>query len=511
MLRWQKKLLRFTYMALDLVMLLISVIISIQLTERWQMGGFQPVSGLEIYGYVGVIALINLLVFLFVELYDSFMESPKALTGRLLLESLIAFAAGPFLCDGLLLAGLPGYRQRNQLLVTALFFATSTCGKVLYQEIRRRRNQQAENVRNVLLVGQSPNGVQYVEAIRRHQYLNYRIIGYLHIKYPPGHAAAGMEDAAGMRAALDPSSSIEGISGESPLPGCSLQAMVYEALPHLGGLEDLEAIITRQVVDEVVVTRSLSYDQRLEPLLKTCQDRGITITMLLKRQNYHSTQAMVTMIDDIPAVKFHTVSLNEEQLLAKRLLDIVGSLVGMVIFGIAYMIFGPLIKLESSGPVIFTQDRVGKNGRIFQIRKFRSMCNDAEAKKRELQAQNEMRGHMFKMTNDPRVTKIGAFLRKTSIDELPQFYNVLKGDMSLVGTRPPTVAEVEEYQTHHYKRISVIPGITGMWQISGRSAVIDFEEVVKLDNAYIANWTVWRDIKIIAKTVLVVLQRRGSH
>ncbi|SMP54887.1 sugar transferase [Anoxynatronum buryatiense] len=511
MLRWQKKLLRMTYVVLDVVMMLISVIISIQLAERWLAESFRPLSGLEIYGYVSIIALMNLLVFLFVELYDSFMESPRALTGRLLLESVIAFAAGHFLSYGLLMAVLTDYRQGNHLLFSVIFFVISTCGKVIYHRMRSNRNRQAENVRNVLLVGQSPNGVQYVEAIRRHQYLNYRIIGFLHIKYPPGHEAAGMDDGAGIQATRDSLLPGKAENGDRLLPECSLQALIYGPLPHLGGLDELEDIINRQVVDEVVVTRSLSYDQRLEPLLKTCQERGITITMLLKRQNYHSAQAMVTMIDDIPAVKFHTVSLNEEQLLAKRLLDIMGSLVGMVIFGIAWLVIAPLIKLESSGPVIFTQDRVGKNGRVFKIRKFRSMCNDAEAKKRELQAKNEMRGHMFKMTNDPRVTRIGAFLRKTSLDELPQFYNVLKGDMSLVGTRPPTVAEVEEYQTHHYKRISVIPGITGMWQISGRSAVIDFEEVVKLDNAYIANWTVWRDIKIIAKTVIVVLQRRGSH
>lgn len=487
MLRWQKDLLRLTYVSLDVVMLLISLIISVLLAERWISDSYKPASGLEVYGFVSIAILLNLLLFLFVELYDSYMESPRALTVALFLESLLVFFAGYFLTYAPLMVVLTGYTPWNHGLFFVTFFVLSTTAKVILHQIRSRGDQGAENVQNILLVGQSPNGMQYVDAIRRHHYLKYNIIGYLNIKYSPEHKRNGLDDTA------------------------DLEDDGYDEVPHLGGLDQLEDIITREVVDEVVVTRSLSYDLRLEPLLKICQDRGITITMLLKRQNYNLVQAMVTMIDEIPAVKFHTVSLNEEQLLAKRLLDIVGSLAGMLMFGLAWLIFAPMIKLESSGPVIFNQERVGKNGRLFKIHKFRSMGIDAEARKKELQGQNEVSGHMFKMTDDPRVTKTGAFLRKTSIDELPQFYNVLKGDMSLVGTRPPTVEEVDEYQSHHYKRISVIPGITGMWQISGRSAITDFEEVVRLDNAYIVNWTVWRDIKILARTVLVVLKRRGSH
>ncbi len=181
-----------------------------------------------------------------------------------------------------------------------------------------------------------------------------------------------------------------------------------------------------------------------------------------------------------------------------------------MLFGIAFILFAPVIMLETPGPAIFKQMRVGKNGRTFEIWKFRSMGVDAEAKKEALLARNEMSDHMFKVTDDPRVTRVGAFLRKTSIDELPQFYNVLRGDMSLVGTRPPTVQEVQNYELRYRKRISITPGITGMWQISGRSDITDFEEVVRLDSEYITNWTVWMDLKILCKTVLVVLKKRGS-
>ena len=174
------------------------------------------------------------------------------------------------------------------------------------------------------------------------------------------------------------------------------------------------------------------------------------------------------------------------------------------------LFIAPAVKLESPGPLIFKQKRVGKNGRYFYIYKVRSMYQDAEARKAELMEKNEMKGFMFKMTDDPRITKVGKFIRSTSIDELPQFWNVLKGDMSLVGTRPPTVAEFKQYQGHHKRRLSMKPGITGMWQAYGRKTVSDFEEIVKMDLNYIDNWSIMLDIKILFKTVQSVLTTGGQ-
>ncbi len=202
---------------------------------------------------------------------------------------------------------------------------------------------------------------------------------------------------------------------------------------------------------------------------------------------------------------------SNRELFIKRTMDIVGSLVGMVILAIATIFVAPVIKLTSPGPVFFGQTRVGKNGRKFTFYKFRSMYQDAEERKKELMAQNEVDGLMFKMTEDPRITKVGKFLRKTSIDELPQFWNILKGDMSLVGTRPPTVDEFEQYEAKHKCRLSMTPGLTGLWQISGRSEIKDFEEVVKLDMQYIDNWSIWLDIKILLKTIVAVFTGRGSR
>lgn len=194
----------------------------------------------------------------------------------------------------------------------------------------------------------------------------------------------------------------------------------------------------------------------------------------------------------------------------KRLIDIVGGLVGCVITIVLTPFVALAIRLDSPGPIFFAQTRIGKNGRRFKIYKFRSMYVDAEARKKELESQNEMQGLMFKMENDPRITRVGKFIRKTSIDELPQFFNIVKGDMSLVGTRPPTEDEFEQYNSHYRRRISMTPGLTGLWQISGRSDIVDFDEVVKLDLEYIDNWTVWLDIKILFMTVGAVLKGRGS-
>jgi lipopolysaccharide/colanic/teichoic acid biosynthesis glycosyltransferase len=191
-------------------------------------------------------------------------------------------------------------------------------------------------------------------------------------------------------------------------------------------------------------------------------------------------------------------------------MDILGAVVGLLITGIVSIIVVPAIKLDSPGPAIYAQMRVGKNGRHFKMYKFRSMYLDADARKAELMAHNEMQGAMFKMENDPRITKVGKFIRKYSIDELPQFYNVLKGDMSLVGTRPPTVDEVEKYRVEQKRRLSVTPGMTGLWQVSGRSDIYDFDEIVKLDLNYIDQWSVQLDIKLIFKTIAVCFKGSGA-
>ncbi|MGI6107515.1 MAG: sugar transferase [Lachnospiraceae bacterium] len=214
---------------------------------------------------------------------------------------------------------------------------------------------------------------------------------------------------------------------------------------------------------------------------------------------------------DIPLAAFEPPRMLLRWTVAKRALDIVGGVVGSALTLIMAIPIGIAIKRESPGPVFFAQTRVGKNGRKFKMYKFRSMVQDAEQQKASLMKQNEMNGLMFKMKDDPRITKVGRFLRKTSLDEFPQFFNVLKGDMSLVGTRPPTVGEFEKYSNYHKRRLSMKPGITGLWQVSGRSDITDFEEVVRMDCSYIDNWSFGKDIKILWKTIVAVISQKGSE
>ncbi|AYV73350.1 multidrug MFS transporter [Niallia circulans] len=198
-------------------------------------------------------------------------------------------------------------------------------------------------------------------------------------------------------------------------------------------------------------------------------------------------------------------------LVVKRSIDIIGSFLGLIILSLLFVIIAFLIKLEDpKGKVFFKQVRVGKNGKQFHIYKFRSMASDAEERLKELLALNEVEGAMFKMKDDPRVTKIGKFIRKTSIDELPQLINVLKGEMSLVGPRPPLPREVEEYSTYDKQRLLVVPGCTGLWQVSGRSNV-NFSEMVELDLQYIRKRSFLFDLKIILKTIFVLFGSKNAY
>lgn len=276
--------------------------------------------------------------------------------------------------------------------------------------------------------------------------------------------------------------------------------------------EELRTFLRQNIVDEVIFALPRDNVCKVEKYVHLFEEMGITVRMLLDLYDLKVAKIHVSAVGTIPMVTFHTTTLNEPQLWMKRIIDIVGSLIGLFFTCIIGPFIALAIKLESEGPVIFSQDRVGLRGRVFKCYKFRSMYIDAEERKKELEKLNQVKGGlMFKVKDDPRITKVGRFLRRTSLDELPQFFNVLRGDMSLVGTRPPTLDEVNKYQNNHKRRISIKPGITGMWQINGRSAVSDFDEVVKLDTEYIDNWSIWLDIKIILKTIFVVFQRKGAY
>ncbi len=278
----------------------------------------------------------------------------------------------------------------------------------------------------------------------------------------------------------------------------------------LGSIEKLEAVLREQTVDEVVFALHGDRGTDLQQYLAICATVGVSVRILPALWKPGEQAISVERCQGIPFLNLHANSINANGLLYKRLLDIAGALAGLLILGIAFPFIALAIKLDSPGPVLFRQKRKGQHGRVFELYKFRTMHENAEAMKQQLMGKNEMNGHMFKLENDPRVTKVGGWLRRTSLDELPQFVNVLKGEMSLVGTRPPTIEEVEKYQLAHLKRIAAKPGITGLWQVSGRNKIKDFEKVVELDCQYLDNWYFLQDIKILLKTIWVVLQRKGA-
>ncbi|MEE0861732.1 MAG: sugar transferase [Lachnospiraceae bacterium] len=282
--------------------------------------------------------------------------------------------------------------------------------------------------------------------------------------------------------------------------------------PVVANRDDIIDYVKLQVMDEVLLDMPANEYKRMRKDIMELESMGVIVSMSITQlREFEEYKTTIGMIGDVPVVRFASVFHDYNKLLVKRLIDIVGALVGIAITLVVTIFLAPILLIESPGPLFFKQKRVGRNGRFFYMYKFRSMYRDAEARKKELMDKNEMNGLMFKMTDDPRITKVGKFIRKTSIDELPQFFNVLKGDMSLVGTRPPTVDEFKQYEGHHKRRLSMKPGITGLWQVSGRSDIEDFEEVVMLDLKYIDNWCVTEDIKILIKTVKVIIFGSGAR
>ncbi len=285
----------------------------------------------------------------------------------------------------------------------------------------------------------------------------------------------------------------------------------YEGIPVPAGRDGLVDYCKGASLDEVIIAVGSRRKKEILADMEILAEMGITLHYQIPVPELSGArQKELSQFGRFYTVTYANRVAPVGQILLKRLLDICGALVGCVVLLVLTIIVGPLIKLESPGPVFFSQKRVGRNGRIFNMYKFRSMYADAEERKQELMQQNEMNGLMFKIENDPRITKIGRFMRRTSLDEFPQFINILKSDMSLVGTRPPTLDEFAQYSPYHKKRLSFRPGLTGMWQVGGRSEITDFEEIVRLDVEYIDNWSFMLDVKILLKTVLEVFRGSGA-
>lgn len=278
----------------------------------------------------------------------------------------------------------------------------------------------------------------------------------------------------------------------------------------LGSLNEIPEIIHNNVVDEIVFIVPRSCLNKIEDVMLFCEKEGLTIHLAVDLFELRLSKASQTDLGGFPLLTFGVTSHKVEYLFIKRILDFILAAFAIVVLSPVFVIIALIIKLTSDGPIFFKQKRCGLSGRQFTFYKFRTMVVGAESQLNDIMDFNEMKGPVFKMTNDPRVTKVGKWLRKFSLDELPQLWNVLKGDMSLVGPRPPLPSEVEKYDNWQRRKLSMRPGITCLWQISGRSEISNFEEWMKLDLQYIDNWSLWLDLKILLKTIPVVFSGKGA-
>ena len=366
------------------------------------------------------------------------------------------------------------YSRGAFTIMCTLYFFIAYAARIGWKKVIRSRKFAEGEKRSILIITTDAEAANVVKALRGDSYGTYHLAGV---------------------ALLDKNKT----------------GSMIQRVPVVTGADDVTAYIHKNWVDEVFFALPEHVDIP-KKIMKDCNRMGVVTHVQLAALNELGKNQVVEEIAGYMVLSSSINIVSSWQLLVKRLMDIAGGLVGCIFTGIIYIFIAPIMKVKSPGPVFFSQVRMGKNGKPFKIYKFRSMYMDAEERKKELMEKNNIKdGLMFKMDDDPRIIKgIGHFIRKTSLDEFPQFWNILKGDMSLVGTRPPTMDEWDKYELHHRRRLAIKPGLTGMWQVSGRSEITDFEEVVELDTKYIEQWSIGLDIKILFKTVTVVFTGSGA-
>jgi lipopolysaccharide/colanic/teichoic acid biosynthesis glycosyltransferase len=351
----------------------------------------------------------------------------------------------------------------------------------------------------VLVVGTGSTAQYFVNYVNNHPEMEMDIIG--HLKYN-NHNDTEKHEANRIQ---EHSKTIERNKYNEFNKRCEINNRI------LGTVEDIEDIVIEYVVDEVVFASHAKDICEFESYVKLCEKIGITVDIIVDIKKLKYSKGRTSFMGEMPILTYYTVSLSQNQLFIKRVMDVIGGVIGIAFTAAALMFIAPAILIESRGPVFFAQDRMGKNGRVFKCYKLRTMYPGSDEKKEELKNLSIMQGAIFKIKNDPRVTKVGRILRRISLDETPQFWNVLKGDMSLVGTRPPTLDEVEQYKLHHFRRLSIKPGITGLWQVKGRNTVKSFEKIVKFDIEYIDNWSFWLDLRIMLQTIWAIIKSNGNY
>ena len=348
-----------------------------------------------------------------------------------------------------------------------------TLARIVAQRLLTSMRRRGIGVTRVVIVGAGEVGRRVIRTIVARPDLGYQIVGYVDDNPKKGQGEIGR------------------IKG-------------------LGAVDDLAQVIDREQVDEVLITLPWTHHRRILSVLRECERRNVTARLVPDLFQLSLSRVEVSDLGGVPLISVQEIAFGRGAILFKRAVDIIGSLLGLVLGAPLFALIALAIRLDTPGPIIFRQERVGLGGQRFFIYKFRSMRVGAEREKEKLRALNEADGPLFKIRNDPRLTRVGAFLRRTSLDELPQLINVLRGDMSLVGPRPPTPDEVEQYLPWHLQRLAVPPGMTGLWQVSGRSE-LTFDEMVLLDIYYIEHWSPWLDFAILLRTIPKVLMGEGAY
>ena len=466
------------FILLDIVVLQISFVIACFIRN----GFYNPYEN-ELYREMGTILVFIDVMCLF------FLDTLKNVLKKGYYKELVSTVKNVIMVELVSIAylfitkGADAYSRIIMVLTGGVYFVLSYVSRLVMKKIVRR-NLPIMNQRSILVITSPDIAQKVVESLQKNTLDNINVSGVI---------------------------LTEG------------DAQQINGVPVVSTLEESALYVCRQWIDEVYIHVS-NQSQLLNAVVEQLEETGVVIHFAIS--DITSKSGRKHIVEKLGSATVMTTTMNfftPQQAFYKRMLDIIGGIVGCVITLLLLVVVGPLILISSPGPVFFKQERIGKNGKKFKMYKFRSMYMDAEERKKELMEKNRIDGgFMFKMKFDPRIIGneilpdgtekkgIGQFIRDTSIDEFPQFWNVLKGDMSLVGTRPPTVDEWNRYELHHRARMAIKPGITGMWQISGRSEITDFEQVVKLDTEYINNWSMATDIKILFKTVGAVLNKDGS-
>ena len=381
------------------------------------------------------------------------------------------FTSGLLLTGTLYLVRAEDISRGIVLVTLGLVTIALSLRRLIYRITLYRRFDHGMGTRNVLIVGTGPEA----HALRHHlesiRHLGYTFKGFIEFPGAGSHSASGSSDV-------------------------------------VGTFETLFQNARRQFVDEIFFTTPCERGI-VQEVLEKARTQGVDLRVIPDLYDGLAWNSPIEYVGQFPTIPLHRGHVPEAGFVIKRVLDVAFSCVALALLSPFFLIIAIAIKLSSHGPVFYTSERIGKKGRVFPCFKFRTMVRDAETRRGDVMYLNERDGVLFKISNDPRITKIGRFLRKYSLDELPQFLNVLRGEMSVVGPRPPIASEVREYKLSHLRRLDVTPGITGLWQVQARQDP-SFDSYVSLDLAYIESWSIWLDFKIVVRTVGVIISGTGT-